>query len=47
MNIIKCLINQPKKVINRSSSKNVMSDEEVLEKALLIANRRLSRNITI
>ena len=54
MNIIKSLINRPKKVINESSSqnwnvssKNEMTDEEILEKALLIANRILSRNITI
>ncbi|MCX0380139.1 hypothetical protein LI055_10955 [Clostridium perfringens] len=54
MNIIKSLINRPKKVINESSSKNgnmssknEITDEEILEKALLIANRILSRNITI
>ncbi|WP_415319940.1 hypothetical protein [Clostridium perfringens] len=48
MNIIKSLINRPKKVINRSSFKNEMTDEEILEKALLIANRILQRkNITV
>lgn len=48
MNIIKSLINRPKKVINESHKKNEMTDEEILEKALLIANRILQRkNITV
>ncbi|MBO3388427.1 hypothetical protein JJB46_09125 [Clostridium perfringens] len=47
MNIIKSLINKPKKVINEPYSQNVMSDEEILEQGFIIAKRILSRNITI
>lgn len=54
MNIIKGLINRPKKVINEPysqnanvSSQNAMSDEEILEQGFIIAKRILSRNITI